>query len=213
MGPAVYEKDAQIWLCVNVISPDMLPLPLENKSSNLLLWSCRNEAHFSSGEAFWILCYTLKHVTICIKVWCRDVQKFVVKFFFVGHICRTCPILGPLVVPLFWISGDMSSEFQSQRGFCLICIVEANVLYIPWDPPLVLHIADLLTNSIAGRQPDSYLAQGYYGHQCPKVIDSINRIKAIELVVYTRLIGVPSDIENFRTITFGHVLSVSVSLV
>ena len=51
---------------------------------------------------------------------------------------HTCPFLGPLV-PLFWISGDVSSGFQSQSGFCLIRIVEANVMYIPWDPPLVLH--------------------------------------------------------------------------
>ena len=46
----------------------------------------------------------------------------------------TCRILGPLV-PLFWISGDVSSGFQSQSGFCLIHIVEANVMYISWDPP------------------------------------------------------------------------------
>ena len=39
--------------------------------------------------------------------------------------------LGPLV-PLFWISGDVSSGFQSQSGFCLICFfAEANVMYIP----------------------------------------------------------------------------------
>ena len=31
----------------------------------------------------------------------------------------TCPFLGPLV-PLFWISGDVSAGFQSQSGFCLI---------------------------------------------------------------------------------------------
>ena len=36
------------------------------------------------------------------------------------------------------------------------------MLYIFWDPPLVLHIANLLTDSIAGHQPGSYLAQGYY---------------------------------------------------
>ena len=30
-----------------------------------------------------------------------------------------CPILGPLV-PLFSISGDVSSGFQSQSGLCLI---------------------------------------------------------------------------------------------
>ena len=31
----------------------------------------------------------------------------------------TCPFLGSLL-PLFWISGDVSSGFQSQSGFCLI---------------------------------------------------------------------------------------------
>ena len=35
--------------------------------------------------------------------------------FFGGHMT----FLGPLV-PLFWISGDVSSGFQSQNGFCLI---------------------------------------------------------------------------------------------
>ena len=35
-------------------------------------------------------------------------------------LADTCPFLGPLV-PLFWISGDGSSGFQSQSGFCLIC--------------------------------------------------------------------------------------------
>ena len=34
---------------------------------------------------------------------------------------------------------------QSQSGICLICIAEANIIYIPWDPPLVLHIANLWT--------------------------------------------------------------------
>ena len=31
----------------------------------------------------------------------------------------TCPFCGPLV-PLFWISGDISSGFQSQSGFYFI---------------------------------------------------------------------------------------------
>ena len=38
----------------------------------------------------------------------------------------------------FW--WRLSSGFQSQSGFCLIRIVEANVMYIPRDPPLVLHV-------------------------------------------------------------------------
>ena len=36
-----------------------------------------------------------------------------------------CPILGPLV-PLFWISGDVTSGFKAKVG-CLIRIEEANV--------------------------------------------------------------------------------------
>ena len=50
------------------------------------------------------------------------------KFFLLDTF--TCPILGPLI-PLFGISGDVSSGFQRQSGFCLICIAERNVVYIP----------------------------------------------------------------------------------
>ena len=49
--------------------------------------------------------------------------------FFLKFLADTCPFLGPLV-PLFWISGDVSSGFQSQSGFCLIryfCGGECNV--------------------------------------------------------------------------------------
>ena len=75
-------------------------------------------------------------------------------FFSVGHMSYFWA-----TGTLFWISGDVSSGFQSQSGFCLIRrIAEANVMYIPGDPPLVLHIVDLLMVSIAGRQPGSYLA-------------------------------------------------------
>ena len=45
--------------------------------------------------------------------------------------------------PALQISGDVSSGFQSQSGLC-------NVMYVPWDPPLVLHDAILLTVSIVG---------------------------------------------------------------
>ena len=34
---------------------------------------------------------------------------------------------------------------------CLISIVEANVMYIPWDPPLVLHVTNLVRVSIVGQ--------------------------------------------------------------
>ena len=71
----------------------------------------------------------------------RVLSSFFKKSFFLSDTL-TCPILGPLV-PLFWISGDVSSGFQSQSGFCLIRVAEVNVMYISCDPPLVLHVANL----------------------------------------------------------------------
>ena len=58
------------------------------------------------------------------------------NFFFMSDTFP-CRILGPLV-PLFWISGDVSSGFQRQRGFCFLRFVQMNVVYR--DPPLVLHL-------------------------------------------------------------------------
>ena len=57
----------------------------------------------------------------------RSDQHFVLKVFLSYKL--TCPILGPLV-PLFWISSDVSSGFQSQSGFCLIHNAVANLMYI-----------------------------------------------------------------------------------
>ena len=56
-------------------------------------------------------------------------NRWIDFFFFQSFLVDTCPFLGPLV-PLFWISGDISSGFQSQSGFCLIryfCGGECNV--------------------------------------------------------------------------------------
>ena len=53
------------------------------------------------------------------------------------------PSLGPLV-PLFWISDDVSSGFQSQSQFCLIhFFAEVNVMYIPQDSTSGATCADL----------------------------------------------------------------------
>ena len=40
-----------------------------------------------------------------------------IEFF--KFLLDTCLFVGPLI-PLFWTSGDVSSWFQSQSGFCLI---------------------------------------------------------------------------------------------
>ena len=71
-------------------------------------------------------------------------------YFLKKFLADTCPFLGPLVPP-FWISGDVSSGFQSQSGFCLIHVfAEVNVMYIPTSS--ATH-ADLLA---AGVQPVTY---------------------------------------------------------
>ena len=70
--------------------------------------------------------------------------------FFLKFLADTCPFLGPLV-PLFWISGDISSGFQSQSGFCLIryfCGGECNV-----HSPRFTSGATLANLLAAGAQP------------------------------------------------------------
>ena len=65
--------------------------------------------------------------------------------------------------------------FKARVGSAFICIAEANVMYIPWDPPLVLHIANLLMDSILGCWPVSYLAQRYYCVAAVSLEPAINR--------------------------------------
>ena len=47
--------------------------------------------------------------------------------------------MGPLI-PLFWTSDDVSSGFQSQSGQPYLHLVEAYVIYVPRDSPLVQHL-------------------------------------------------------------------------
>ena len=63
-------------------------------------------------------------------------------------VAASCLVLWTSVLEFF----DVSSRFQSQSGFCFICILDSNIMYITWDPPLVLHIANLLMVNIMGQQ-------------------------------------------------------------
>ena len=72
------------------------------------------------------------------------------SFFYKKFLADICPFLGPLV-PLFLISGDVSSGFQSQSGFCLIryfCRGECNV-----HSPRFTSGATLANLLAAGAQP------------------------------------------------------------
>ena len=53
---------------------------------------------------------------------------FCICFFF-KYLVDTCPFMGPLI-PLFWISGDVSSGFQSQSGQHYLNLTEVYVVYI-----------------------------------------------------------------------------------
>ena len=67
----------------------------------------------------------IKHNEIDILKGNFDLKEMKSRQIFSGNLnfylsdTFTFPILRPLV-PLFWISGDVSSGFQSQSGFCLI---------------------------------------------------------------------------------------------
>ena len=70
--------------------------------------------------------------------------------FFLKFLADICPFLGPLV-PLFWISGDVSSGFQSQSGFHLIryfCRGKCNI-----HSPRFTSGATLANLLVGGAQP------------------------------------------------------------
>ena len=66
------------------------------------------------------------HLGLPVYTILKPCTPYFFPFILVGTL--TCPILVPLV-PLFWISSDVSSRFQSQSWFCLIhfCGGECNI--------------------------------------------------------------------------------------
>ena len=54
---------------------------------------------------------------------------YVFFYFLKIFLGDTCPFMG-LLIPLFWTSGDVSSGFQSQSGFCLIQACRRCMCYI-----------------------------------------------------------------------------------
>ena len=103
----------------------------------------------------------------------RYIYIYIYIFFFKvfgGHMSF---FLGPLV-PLFWISGDVSSGFQSQSGFCLIryffCGGECNV-----HSPRFTSGATLANLLVAGTQPVTS------PHACAKVgLVSVSNVRSHE---------------------------------
>ena len=92
--------------------------------------------------------------------------------FFKKFLADTCPFLGPLV-PLFWISGDVSSGFQSQSGFCRIryfCGGECNL-----HSPRFTSGATLANLLVAGAQPVTS------PHACAEVgLGSVSNVQSHE---------------------------------
>ena len=82
----------------------------------------------------WEFCCPLIVPTHRRNAFKNDTQKLVFKF-----LEGTCPFMGPLI-PLFWTSGDVSSGFQYQSGQSYSHLVQAYVMYIPKDSPMVQHL-------------------------------------------------------------------------
>ena len=59
---------------------------------------------------------------------------------FLKSFWRTHVFFGATGTPVFGFLVTSPLGFQSQSGFCLIRIAEANVMYIPRDSSLVLHL-------------------------------------------------------------------------
>ena len=104
---------------------------------NYLLFKCDSPQQVAVADPGVCVC-----VCVCKKQPYEDGHRTqrLILFDFLKVLACTCPFCWPLV-SMFWISGDISSGFQSQSGFCLICFfAEANVMYIPQASPLVLHM-------------------------------------------------------------------------
>ena len=114
---------------------------------------------------------------VCFTTFDKDWENFFFFFFFLKFFCRTHShvLFWGHWYPCFGFLVTSPLGFKARVGSALIRIAEANVMYISWDPPLVLHIADLLTDSIVGRWPGSCLAQGYYCVAAVSLEPAINR--------------------------------------
>ena len=62
-------------------------------------------------------CCTLNYICEYTSL---GIIKIINNIFFFKSFWRTHVLFWGPLVPLFWISGDVSSGFQSQSGFCLI---------------------------------------------------------------------------------------------
>ena len=75
----------------------------------------------------------------------------------------TCPILGPLV-PMFWISGNVSSGFQIQSGFCL------NRIFLPRWMNYYYYYYYYSLRSTSGATPANYMTASIIADHFPTYI-------------------------------------------
>ena len=88
------DPSADRWMCTTFLTAAVT----KPRSTGILQVSWSNGARCGCGVPYFL--------------WYYDVM-------FKNFLLDTCPFVGPLI-PLFWTSGDVSSGFQSQSGFCLI---------------------------------------------------------------------------------------------
>ena len=86
----------------------------------------------------------VRNITYSIHCW--KIVQTVFFLFFLKFLADTCPFLGHWY-PCFGFLVTSPLGFKARMG-CLIRIAEANVMYVPGDPPLCVTCADLLADGL-----------------------------------------------------------------
>ena len=155
----------------------MCILRIENRAHNALMHSRRTFITVFVWQTDMPLKFPFGSIWYRVLHHKTDIQN--VYFFsflniFGGHIHMS--YFGGRWYPCFGFLVMFPLDFKARVG-CLIPIAEVNVMYIPWDPPLVLHIANLLMVSIAGCPPRFISCPKiYYWHQWVLNLRSRDRV-------------------------------------
>ena len=100
------------------------------------------------------MCYVLFHNVLCILKYIRLLFVIASPFLFVLVFWQTHSHVLDLFFshwyPCFGFLVKSPLGIKVRVGSALLAFAEANVMYIPWDPSLVLYIASLLMVSIVG---------------------------------------------------------------
>ena len=104
------------------------------------------------------------NIDIILSIYCLHILLVIMNNFsgcMGGGIAISCVLSfwRPMSTSYFGVTGKPVLDFSwylfcffKARVGCPFCFAGANVMFTPWDPPLVLHTASLLMINIIGQQ-------------------------------------------------------------